>query len=412
MYRHIRLIRQICGGRQLHRLAMTVTVIALTLGLMTALPPIMVGYSRHRAWKDSGLQNVAFFTSNERFQWDSAGAPPSPAYDELRAFLDAMPGCTSAAVDYYDTCLEGIEDRVSLFLYPEALNRAVKTPLSEGTMETVQFSSNALPVVLDSRLKGRYCIGDRFMLTYAEYSWYDFDQQVPAVVTGFLLSDNDHLSTLGGSNARRLKFFANKAAVDDPLVIVAVEHPLLEIDKPYTGGKTSTFLLADEGEKVDDFIHIWRKEIEPLNLGQIDSYRQMHDGDIKDCVIDNIDFAMLSAWALALMLIGIFGESLMQIELWKRRLSVMSIIGMSPSKMIAYLTIGGYGSLVLANVIGLGLGLAVAIPTYSGDHLVVVLTPLILIVLGFTMLPGLIAFVIEVIQVLRMGPIQNWNQRR
>ena len=49
MYRHIKLIRQMCGGRRLHRLAMMALVTALTLGLMIALPPFLVGYSRHQA---------------------------------------------------------------------------------------------------------------------------------------------------------------------------------------------------------------------------------------------------------------------------------------------------------------------------------------------------------------------------
>lgn len=38
--------------------------------------------------------------------------------------------------------------------------------------------------------------------------------------------------------------------------------------------------------------------------------------------------------------------------------------------------------------------------------------PLILIVLGFTMLPGLIAFIINAVRVLRMRPMENWNKRR
>lgn len=409
MYRHIKLIRQMCGGRRLHRLAMMALVTALTLGLMMALPPFLVGYSRHQAWKDSGLQEAAFFTRAFRFNWSGAGDASPPAYDELRAFLEEMPGCVPVGVNYCDALLEGEEETVSLFLYPEALNWAVKTPLSEGNLETAQTSPEALPVVLDSRLRGRYKIGDQFPLTYAEYYWYDFDRQVPAVVTGFLTPDNDHLSTLGGSNARRLKYFADKATGEDPLVMVAVEHPLMG-DRPYTGDRDSIILLAEEGEDVEELIPIWREAIQPLNLGQIDSYSQILSGDTFGNILDNVDFFMLCVWLLALMVIGIFGESLMQTELWRRRLSVMGMIGMTPGKMVAYLTAGGYGSLFLVNLIGLGLGLFIATSIY--EKVDVVMLPLILIVLGFTMLPGLLAFIIDAVRVLRMRPMENWNKRR
>ena len=276
--------------------------------------------------------------------------------------------------------------------------------MSEGVFSGAAESPDCLPIVLDYRLRNRYTIGDYVNINCEQV------KNIPAVVTGFLNIDNDHLSTHGGSNAKLFEFIASKALAGDPYVIIAASHPLLN-EKPFMGGRKTIILLPPSGESVNDYIEGWRKAISVWNLGQIDTYTDILRSETWEmAVVANMDLFMLSAWLVMLTIISLFGYCLMQSNLWRRRLAVYGMIGMSRIKMLLYIAIGGYGHFWIATIVSLIIGNYLINTLYADVESI----RLMLNILTFAVaaLPHCVALVLDSIRILRSDSLKFWNSRR
>ena len=412
MFRSIKLARMLIGGKRFARSIVLALTFLTIICIFLSTPMLFIGQSRHAAWRGSGIENVGFFTKNFRFDFGYftvGSAMVSPSYQKLRDFLDKMPGCTSASVDYLS--LELDDRSVVLCVYPEELYRAVQTPVSEGKFET---SRDQLSLVLDSRLKGTYAVGDVVM---AHCAWRlessesgqskAFD--VEAVVSGFLNADNDHISTLGGSNASTLRGFTAKAEGADALVALAVETPLLG-EKPYTGDTSSILLLPPEGENVNDYLENWRARIEEWNLGQIDSYSELYWSDLWSMsVLANVDLYLLTLWLAMLALVCLIGYNLMHTEYAFTRLIAAGMIGMTKRRMLLTDVKGEYLPFWIVGGLGMLIGTALARGTYAEFGYAE--RSVIGIALIIAMLPHMIALGVDMIRIAKIDLLQVWGER-
>ena len=404
MFSHIKLIKQLCSGHRIARILMILLAFFTTICVMNAITPPLMGQARHRAWRHTGVDNAAYFTDAFRFAWPGEGAYSPPAYDKLIKFLYSLNGCTPCSVDYASIQLEEQDSIGTLRIYPEPLRKAINTPMSEGVFSGATEYPDCLPIVLDYRLRNHYSIGDYVNINCEEV------ENIPAVVTGFLNIDNDHLSTHGGSNAKLFEFIASKALAGDPYVIIAASHPLLS-EKPFMGGRKTIILLPPSGESVNDYIEGWREAISVWNLGQIDTYSEILRSETWEmAVVANMDLFMLSAWLVMLTIISLFGYCLMQSNLWSRRIAVYGMIGMSRIKMLVYIAIGGYGYFWLTTIVSLAIGNCLIGTMYADiESIRVELNVLAFAVSAF---PHCVALFWDSIRILRNDSLKIWNSRR
>lgn len=408
MYRHCKLVHMLCSGHKLARAVVLCLTFITLLCMFVAVPMVFIAQSRHDIWKGSGLENAAFFTADFRFGWRGFETLP-PAYGKLKDRLNEMDSCTAVSVDYGEIYLSDTDIQAVLCIYPEALRQRIQTPLSEGNFKATA-EDGALSIVLDSRLKGRYAIGDKISV---QCSWNiagSFTEvERTATITGFLTRDNDHISTLGGSTAQMLQYYAAKAIGDDSYVVLVSDTAFPS--KPYTGDCTSMLLLPPAGESVESYIDHWRQEIAGMGLGQIDSYTDIRTSDLWTMsVLANVDFYLLTAWLMVLTTASLIGFSLMQTELLRQRLSMFGLIGMSKGRMLAYIAAGCYAPFWIVSALGLIAGNAMAMYTYMDYSAVMGRTTLA--GLAVTMLPHTLALCVDCIRVVRMDFLKQWNAGR
>lgn len=408
MFRQFKLTRLLCSGHILTRGFVLALLFIALICMFIAVPPVLIGYARHEPWSGSGLENVAFFTRNYRFSWQGFDHVP-PAYFNLKDKLSQMEGCTAVSVDYADVLFGEKEKAAILCIYPVALVEHIEIPLSEGGWVSTQAYGH-MPVLLDSRLRGDYSIGDHLNTACSWISRNEFTEvEREAVVVGFLTAENDHISTLGGSNAQLLQYFASKAMSGDPYIMITLESSFP--DKPYTGDCTSTLLLPPIGESADSYIAAWREEITEWNLGQIDSYRDILNGDTwLMSILANVDFYFLTAWILALMVLSLIGFSIMQTETLQLRISIFELIGMSKAKVIKHVIIGCYIPIWIVNFVGIALGNLIALYMYA-DYTAVI-SHMTVISLAMTIVPHSIALAVDCNRIQRSNALQQWAAGR
>ena len=408
MNRGFKLTRMLFGGHKAARATVLILTFITTVSMLWVLPATFIGRSRHAAWRGSGLDNVAFFTKNFRFDWFGFDKVP-PAYGRLINHLNNMEGCTAASVDYCELYLPDEIEPVVLCVYPEILRDAIATPLSEGTFESAQ-GSEALPLVLDRRLRRDYEIGDTIPVVCTWEAEGHHEVEALAIITGFLSPDNDHISTLGGSNTQALRYFAAKAMDGDEYIALASDGSIFK-DKAYTGDCSSVLLLPPKGEPVNGYIDGWRDGVAQWSLGQIDSYQQIYDSDLWGmAVIANLDYYLLTAWLMVLTIASLIGYNLMQTDDLRGRLALFSMLGMTKGRMLLTIAVGGYLPFWLVNILGLLVGNALAITLYldyRGVALQVMMSTMLV-----TMLPHVLALCIDGIRMMRMDVLQQWNERR
>ncbi|MEA4898436.1 MAG: hypothetical protein VB115_09320 [Christensenellaceae bacterium] len=408
MYRRFKVMRIICNGHKLARATILILTFITTVSMLWVLPMRFIGRSRHAAWSGSGLDNAAFFTRNFRFDWYGFDDVP-PAYGRLINHLNDMDGCTATSVDYCDIYFADDPEPVVLCIYPEILRETIRTPLSEGTFESAE-GSEALPLVLDSRLRNAYEIGDKIPVLCAWDGNTHNEIETIAIVTGFLSSDNDHISTLGGSSTQMLRYFAAKAMDGDSYIALVSDGSIFK-EKAYTGDCSSVLLLPPKGEPVSQYIDGWRNSIAQWNLGQIDSYQEIYESDLWGmAVIGNIDYYLLTAWLMILTIASLAGYNLMQTDYLRRRLALFGMLGMTKGRMLSYIAVGGYLPFWLVNFLGLLVGNAIAITLYLNYRAVV--RQLTMTTLLVTMLPHLLALCVDGIRIMRMDVLKQWNARR
>ena len=412
MFRSIKLARMLVGGKRFVRGVVLALTFITMICIFLAAPMLFIGQSRHAAWQGSGIENVDFFTKNFRFDFGYTSIDDAfitPSYHRLREFLDSMPDCTSASVDYLRLDLDGRP--IVLGVYPKALCEAVQTPLSEGTFAA---SGDRLSLVLDSRLKGAYAVGDTLTARCSwslndGKTWQSDSFDVPAVVSGFLNADNDHISTLGGSNAQTLKGFTAKAEGSDALIALAMETPLLR-DKPYTGDTSSILLLPAAGADIDDCLTDWRARIAEWNLGQIDDYRDLYRSDLwETSVLANVDLYLLTLWLAMLAMVCLIGYNLMHTEYAMKRLLAAGLLGMTKRRMFGMIVLGEYLPFWITNGLGLLIGVALARGSYPEFGYAE--APVILTALAITMLPHVIALGADATRIARLNLLQGWGER-
>ena len=408
MYRHCKLIHLLCSGHRLARAVVLCLTFITLLCMFVAVPMVFVAQARHDIWKDSGLEDAAFFTVDFRFGWRGFETVP-PAYGKLKDKLNEMDGCTAVSVDYGELSFADTGVEAVLCIYPEALRQRIQTPLSEGTFDAAT-KDGALPIVLDSRLKDRYAIGDKISV---QCSWnianFITEAERTATVTGFLTRDNDHISTLGGSSAQLLECYAAKAIRNDPYVALVSDTAFPS--KPYTGDCASMLLLPPAGESAEAYLDHWRHEIAGRGLGQIDSYADIRTSDLWTMsVLANVDFYLLTAWLMALATASLIGFSLMQTEVLRQRLSMFGLMGMSKGRMLVHIALGCYAPFWIVSALGLIAGNAMAISLYLDYGAVMGRTTLA--GLAVTMLPHTLALCIDCIRVVRMDFLNQWNAGR
>lgn len=408
MYRCCKLVLLLCSGHKLARAVVLCLTFITLLCMFVAVPMVFIAQARHDIWKDSGLENAAFFTVDFHFGWRGFETLP-PAYKKLKDKLNGIDSCTAVSVDYGEIYLSDTDIQAVLCIYPEALRRRIQTPLSEGSFEAAE-EDGVLPVVLDSRLKSRYAIGDKISV---QCSWniagYLTKVEKVATITGFLTSDNDHISTLGGSTAQMLQYYASKAIGNDSYVVLVSDTAFPS--KPYTGDCTSMLLFPPAGESVEPYLDHWRQEIAGLGLGQIDSYTDIRTSDLWTMsVLANVDFYLLTAWLMVLTTASLIGFSLMQTEVLRQRMSMFGLMGMSKGRMLAYIAAGCYAPFWIASALGLIAGNTMAMYMYMDYSAAMGRTTLA--GLAVTMLPHTLALCIDCTRVVRMDFLKQWNAGR
>lgn len=408
MYRHYKLTRLVCSGHSAPRAMILGLTFVTVICMFVAFPMVFIGQSRHRAWENSGLEDVAFFTADFRFGWPGFDSVP-PAYERLKEKLSNMEGCTAVSVDYAQARFEDHGPTAVLCIYPEILLQRIQTPLSEGVF-AAESIEGCLPIVLDSRLKGEYALHEKVPL---QCQWERDGRRTCAalscVVTGFLNADNDHISTLGGSNAQALQYFAAKAIDQDAYIVLVSDAGFPS--KPYTGDCTSMLLLPPAGASADLYIDGWRKEIAPWNLGQIDRYGDIYISDVWGmAVLSNIDFYMMTAWLMALTAVSLIGFTLMQTDTLRQRLAMFGLIGMTKGRMLACVAAGCYGPFWVVNMLGLWAGNAIALALYLDYG--AVMAKVTWAALAVSGLPHILALFIDCLRILKMDVRKQWDAGR
>ncbi len=301
----------------------------------------IIGYS---IYDGNGLENVGLFTVGyQSIYWDNKA--DSPAYNQLVDELSLL-GEVGEVNETFVEIPDISDDSLMLIIYPRIFVDRVSLPIAENPLALRKANRpDAIPLILDSRLRGRVDIGAEMPIALDGTKYL-------GCIAGFMYDNNEYYTVPGASSSPTLDNMLRLQRDDEPYIALTVNSGAFP-DIMFDQAHSALYIFPEEGESIDTNIAKWKETVESSWVGNIYSLAEMRNEQfMTELIGGTFELYLLCAWSIALFFVGLQGFCAYILARTQRQLAVYRMLGMTRRRWVTMMAALLYIPTMLFAILG------------------------------------------------------------